>query len=394
MSSASQTPPFKKDTPLTLRTNMGSQMSQTGSATPRTSSSTESGLTTTVFDPMPFDGITFAQPNDQSGSSSQFSGGGSRTPSGGLPQANSGSWATGSTFSAGASYMTDINSTPYQNTHCQDTAGQIFHGPKASHGVPMLTLQVPDPNCPPALTSYTNSPWGYSSDSTWSTPNSDVNRFGGGFPRDRSSSVPTISDWNSQHAWGSPQFGNATLQTQRNAGLDPVPEHYESPPYLDPRFSPPLPYRIGAGAGLTGDFNVELVGTPTPVTSLFRPYTQSFSASTPRASKPEFPIFPRGQYQLVDSPHIGLSSNSMGATPSIGSLEDCVASYKTNLEPLYSIIHPQIYTLPQNELVTHAMAALGSQLLDRPEHRKIGILLHRTCNRMIVNQVRLALRSL
>jgi hypothetical protein len=365
---SSQTSPSNKGAPTSLPPATESQTLPTATATPRTGASTGSGMS--AFDSMP---IVRRPNNFVSPPIEPSARGGPRTSGEGPSQVGSdlGTWSVGTGVldhvNPNISYM-DMNATAFQSTHSHG-----FPSSRAVHGVP-LTLQVPvpDPAGPPVLTS--SSSW-YSPDSTQSTEP----KFFGNFPRDRSSSVATIHEW---EVWAD-QFGEATLQTPQN-NLRPSQENYESPPYVD-SFSPLLPLQHGGGSSFIDGYSVELVGTPTPVMSLFRPYTQSFSASTPRASNPEFPIFSREQYPVVDTPYIG--SSPTGVTPNMPPMDDCVALYRAYVEPLFSIIHPQTYNIYQNSLVKHAMAALGSQFFDRPEHRQAGISFHRACNKIIMAQV-------
>jgi hypothetical protein len=350
------------------------QISPIGSATPRTSGSNDGSRTAVYISNFDFPHQSSPQP----GSSGQFGRGGARTPGVVPSQPVSEAWTTGSTFSTSVqdhvhSNASFLSTAPYHPVHSQDAADQLFQGHKASHGLPLLT--IPE-QCPSNL-SFTNSPR-YSSESTWSTPSSDNHIFG----TDRSS-VTTLPEW-PQHNWGdSPRFSNATVPTAR---LHTVPENYESPPYMDPHFPPPA-YRHSGGADLTGGYNMALVGTPTPVTSQVRPHTQSFPASTPRVPKCDFPVFPRPQYIVVNPTHINPPPVAIGASTGDASMEDCVALYMTIMEPLYAIIHPLTYKLYQNDLVKYAMAALGSQFLDCPEHRKIGNPFHHYCIKMIVAPV-------
>ena len=256
----------------------------------------------------------------------------------------------------------------------QDQVDQIFQEPNSPNSLPLLTVQVPEP---PGL-SYANSPW-CSSESTWSTPS---DRYGNTWTRDRSASIATSVEGNSQSIAWSPQYGGLPLQTPRNVGLDAVPENYESPPYVSPHLSPlNSSYPLAGVSSPAGGYQ-ELVGIPAPSGPL-KMLAQSSSATTSRISSSELGRPVSGTNILVDAPHLNSPSGETGAATLSARMEEYLIAYWAHLEPVYSIIHPETFDVHSTELVRNAMAALGSQFHALPGDRENGSQLHESCTRMI-----------
>jgi hypothetical protein len=380
-SSDSQSPRFKVQTPSTVENSSPALVSDTtNSATPRTSASAGSGMT--ALHPMVpnFGSVNLSDPS----TAGQYDRVG-LGPSGAGPTTSAASSnATHGTTTYSTSSMHSLSQgPPFGNMNAstlgtmfsnQDLTDQMFPASSAANGLPLLTVQVPEP---PGLSF--GSPW-YSSDSTWSTPS---DRHGATWARDRSLSVATNPDtWNNPPIAWSPQYPNSSVPTPRTAGLEAVPEQYESPPYLSPHISPNTSYPLAGVASPAGGYQ-ELVGIPT----LSRPYkssTQSLSASTARLSKSELAGFDRRTNVLVDKPHLASPSGEV-VTVSLGErMEEYLIAYRLHLEPVYSIIHPETFKSDPSDPVRKAMAALGSQFHIIPGDRENGSQLHDSCLRLIL----------
>jgi hypothetical protein len=253
----------------------------------------------------------------------------------------------------------------------QDPSTHMYPAVTAANGLPLLTVQVPDP---PGLM---HEPWYASSESTWSTP-SDRNP---NWPRDRSASDPTNPEnWNTPLVWD-PHYSNSSLTTPHIAGLEAVPESYESPPYVSPHLSPHA-YPL-AGVSSPGGGYQELVGIPT-FSGPYKSHAQSLSARNGRLSKSEMAGLDRRTNSLVESSHLRSSSDEQTAASLSGRMEEYLISYWTILEPIYAIIHPVTFNLHSRDIVKNAMAALGSQFHVLPGDRENGSRLHEGCTRMVV----------
>jgi hypothetical protein len=365
-----ESPRFKVQTPLIVENSSPAHISDaTNSATPRTTASSGSGMT--ALQPMlpNFGGVNIS---DHSTAGQYGPSGPGSTTSAPSPSVTHGATSFSASamhnLSQGPSYvnMTQGTMGPMFSTH--DPIGQIYSVSGAGSGLPMLT--IPEP---PGL-SFGSSPW-YSSDSTWSTPS---DRQGATWARDRSASVATNPDTYQPMAW-SPQYTNSSLHTPRTAGLDAVPESYESPPYLSPHMSPNTSYPLAGVSSPAGGYQ-ELVGIPT-LSSPYKSRTQSSSASQTQLSKSDLARVDRG---LVDAPYL-VSPNGEAVTVSVEErMEDYLIAYRLHLEPVYSIIHPETFKSHPSDLVRKAMASLGSQFHILPGDREKGSQLHDSCLRMIV----------
>lgn len=359
-------------------------MSTAESSTPYTSASTEGSKTATTsaatFDSIVpgFQAVNFTGERP----SGQFDGSGhpsshGRTPSG--PTGTSASMDTAianfpSTPVHGISQGPFIEMSEPALNHMYASQNTMYSQP--SNGVPNLTLQVPDAQCPGLAFGSNNSPWYSSSESNWSTPSS---RFGGAFPRDRSNSEATVADWNNNQPMPWSPGGN-TIHTPRSAVLETVPERFESPPYLSPHLSPRIiSYPLSAiNSSPAGGYNMELVGTPT-LSSPHKPLAQSLlSAPRTRSIRSKFTEFGARDIALVDAQHLDRNSSDLNAVQA-EKVDHYITSYQTHLEPVYSIIHPETYAHHISGLARDAMAALGSQYHNTPEDRDYGSQLHESC---------------
>ncbi len=381
-SSDSQSPHFKVRTPSTVENSSPARISEAmNSGPPRTSAGTGTGIAAPHPMVPNFGGVNISEPSaaggyDRVGLVSSGAGPTSSAPSSSTTHGtNTYSTSSMHNLSQGPSFGNMNTSTLGAMFSSQDLTGQMFPTSSAADGLPLLTVQVPEP---PGLSF--GSPW-YSSDSTWSTP-SDLNGSTWA-TRDRSLSVATNPDtWNNQPIAWSPQYPNNAVQTPRTAGLEAVPEHYESPPYLSPHISPNASYPLAGVSSPAGGYQ-ELVGIPT----LSRPYkssTQSSSASTARLSKSELAGFDRRKNVLVDKPHLASPSGEAVTVTLEERMEEYLIAYRLHLEPVYAIIHPETFKSHSSDLVRKAMAALGSQFHILPGDRENGSQLHDSCLRMIL----------
>lgn len=372
--SESESPRFKVQTPLIVENSSPARISDpTSSATPRTTAGAGSGMTALHSMVPNFGGVNISDHStagqyDRAGLGPSGAGSANPSPS---PSVTHGT----TTFATSAMHnlpqgppfitMSQGNMAAMFSTH--DPTSQIYPTSSAASVLPLLT--IPEP---PSLSF--GSPW-YSSDSTWSTPS---DRQGTTWARDRSASVATNPEnWNNQPIAWSPQYPNGPIQNLRAAGLDAVPENYESPPYLSPHMSLNTSYPLAGVSSPAGRYQ-ELVGIPT-LSSPYKTCTQLSPAATARMPKSELAGSDRRTDVLGDVPHLVSPSGGAVVASLEERMEEYLIAYRLHLEPIYSIIHPETFELYPSDIVRKAMAALGSQFHILPGDREKGSQLHESC---------------
>lgn len=366
--SESRTPSLKMEPPSMGASSSGPQASPTESMTPRTSGSDGSSLTASSYSTITssFQAVNF-----------QGSAGSKRTASQAhLPESDSypvSSPGAGPSNRPSGSYdhqMTDQNSF--------GASGQSgFDEPYVEGGMNYTTtpqlplLRIPEDNWIPGL-SYNNSPWCSSASSSNYSTQSDGSRTGPQlYNRGRSLSVATLPDWSTSAAAPYWSHGmNNTPQDTRSPGfVDSILESYETP-FSSPRISEPVSARA------------QLLNVPTSVDGFYN--MEPSVASTPRFSNNSGLEIFRGKTELVESQQLGtFALSSVSTFQPQPSFEIYLSSYWQSFHQLFPIIHQPTFDSTQSNLLTSAMAAIGTQYHDSPEARAKGAELNEFCKKGI-----------
>ena len=247
------------------------------------------------------------------------------------------------------------------------------------HALPLL--RIPEETYIPGL-SYTqeNSPWCSSaSDSNYSTQ-SDGSRTGRQWSlRARSASVHTVPDWPTNTAQFSPHNIIGTPQDLRNGQFDSILEQYETP-YTSPRMTPSSLSRHlldVPSSNSFGGYYMESVGTPA-LSTYSKPLAQIFSASPSRISDSRLGGIDIKRKEFVE-PQLGMSS----INAHLAHLDPYLSSYWHSFDQHFPIIHRGTFDPAENNLLTFAMAAIGTQYRNTIEARQKGVELNDYCRKNI-----------
>lgn len=253
--------------------------------------------------------------------------------------------------------------------------------------LPMLS--IPDGNWYPEL-SYSNSPWNCSSASSSTYSTSDGSKNAPQFPyttRGRSLSVATQPDWTTATTapYWTPGMHNTSQDMRSPGGFDNMLDAYETP-FSSPRISTPVSARtqlLNIPTSMEGFYTDLSVGTPT-LPTYSKPVAQVISASTPRYTSNSGLELLRGQKELVEPPQ--LTSTFSLITPTFqpqASLNPYLSSYWQYFHQSFPIIHEATFDPSQYELLTSAVAAIGTQYHDSSEARTKGAELNDYCRKGI-----------
>jgi hypothetical protein len=225
-----------------------------------------------------------------------------------------------------------------------------------------------------------NSPWCSSaSDSNYSTQ-SDGSRTGRQWSlRARSASVHTVPDWPTNTAQFSPHNIIGTPQDLRNGQFDSILEQYETP-YTSPRMTPSSLSRHlldVPSSNSFGGYYMESVGTPA-LSTYSKPLAQIFSASPSRISDSRLGGIDFKRKEFVE-PQLGMSS----INAHLAHLDPYLSSYWHSFDQHFPIIHRGTFDPAENNLLTFAMAAIGTQYRNTIEARQKGVELNDYCRKNI-----------
>jgi hypothetical protein len=385
--SESRTPSLKLETPVAGAATV-TQTSPTGSITPRTSGGVGSSLTATSYNVSSGSSYQTGGSSYQPGSSQQHKRSASQAN---LPETDAYPTGTHSARSLGAGGFerTTGHSSSFDDPYSEGQSSTFSHYTTATPQLPLL--RIPEDNWNPGL-SYTNSPWCSSaSDSTYSTQ-SDSSR---GAPhwahRGRSLSVATLPDWPVPTATHWPSHAiTATHQDLRSpAAFDAVVmERYETR-YTPPRMSPPPVSHGGQMLGVPNSFNgsiVEAVGTPA-LSMYEKTLAQCFPASQPRVLNTGYQS--SRKKGRLDGESFQFSQLSSGNTLLVPihhqqpMLSTYIATYWKTMHILLPVIHQPTFNILENDILTSAMAAIGTQYHDTAESRRHGSELNEFCRKSI-----------
>ncbi len=194
-------------------------------------------------------------------------------------------------------------------------------------------------------------------------------------------SVATLPDWSAPAA--APYWSHGmsnTPQDIRSPGFVDSMLEYETP-FSSPRISTPVSARaqlLNIPTSVDGFYMEPSVGTPA-LPTYSKPLAQHFSASTPR--------FPNNsgleirKKELVEPQQLGTF-----ATPTFQpqpSLDIYLSTYWQSFHRLFPIIHQSTFDSTQSNLLTSAMAAIGTQYHNSIEARTKGAELNEFCKKGI-----------
>ncbi|RDL37949.1 uncharacterized protein BP5553_05382 [Venustampulla echinocandica] len=246
----------------------------------------------------------------------------------------------------------------------------------------LTVLSIPDESFPTHV-SYPqdNSPWCSSaSDSTFSSYSESSRNGRHRRSRGRSTSV---ADWpiSSASPW-SPQGISATPQDLRSSPFDIFLEQ-SGGAYASPRMSSPTiqVQHLDVPSTYGNSIYMESVGTPA-LSPYSKPMSQVFSASPSRVSESRLAGIPASrQKEQLAAMNNGISTISDCQPPP--QLDIYINSYWDNFHPFFPIIHRQTSEPIKDNLLTSALAAIGTQYHDTTEARVIGSELNESCRKGI-----------
>jgi hypothetical protein len=391
---------LKVETPYQADIASTSQVSPTDSITPRTSASGESSITASSFGTITssFQAVNFssssgaASSHKRSASQAQLPGAelypssSATAPSG--PPANYDQMTSSFSVAPTTTDLTDQDSYVSGSSVFGEVYSEAGHGPfttyTTSHFLPHL--RIPEEPYVPGL-SYTqdNSPWCSSaSDSTYSTP-SDGSRNGRLWPyRGRSASIATLPDWSAPTIQWSPHAASTAAQDLRSpAAFETIPEQYETAPYMSPRITSPISsHQLLDVPNAFGGYHMESVGTPA-LSTYRKPLAQLFSASNSRVSDSGLASIDRRPKELVECQQLGTLTIGTAMRFHQAQLDTYLSTYWRLFDPLIPIIHRGTFDSYEDNLLSSAMAAIGTQFHDDAQARQQGVELHDFCKKSI-----------
>ena len=240
-------------------------------------------------------------------------------------------------------------------------------------------LNIPEETYTPGL-SYTqeNSPWcSSSSNSTYSTQSDGPQNLTQWSHRGRSASVATIPDWPATTTHWSSNASSDTLQDFLAPPFESMLDLYDTS-YMSPRMTPPNTSRghqfLDVSDSFAGIYKMsELYTKPLSALSPFwaqsGPHGEKGSGGSTAARK---------QLLLLDfDVNAGIKSNYQRQE-----LDLYISSYWEYFDELFPIIHRASYN-PEEQLLTAAMAAIGTQFHYTLEARMRGSELNEACRKGI-----------
>ncbi|KUJ15696.1 uncharacterized protein LY89DRAFT_93349 [Mollisia scopiformis] len=383
--SESRTPSLKVEPPSLGPSGAGTQAPPEESMTPRTSGSDGSNLTASSYNTITgsFQAINF-----------QGSAGHKRTAGQAqLPDADSYPVSSPGVGPSNRQPGGFGNQMSNQNTFGASGLDEPYvEGGMNYTTTPQLPLlRIPEDSWYPGL-SYSNSPWCSSASSSTYSTQSDGSHTGPqlSYTRGRSLSAATLPDWPAPAAAPYWTHGmTSTPQDIRSPGgfVDSLLDTYETP-FSSPRISTPVSraHLLNIPTSVDGFYNMEpsSVGTPT-LPTFSKPLAQHFPASiTPRYSNNSGLEILRGKKELVEPQQ--LTSFALNATPTFQpqpSFDEYLNTYWQCFHQSFPIIHQPTFDSTQSNLLTSAMAAIGTQYHDSPEARAKGAELNEFCKKGI-----------
>lgn len=387
--SESRTPSLKVEPPSMGPSGSGSQASPDDSVTTRTSGSDGSGMTASSYNTITG---SFQAINFQPSAGHKRTAGQAQLPDDSYPVSSPGPGPSSRPSGGFGNQMSN------QNTFGSSGLDEPYaEGGMNYTTTPQLPTQLPMLRIPteeawyPGL-SYSNSPWCSSASSSTYSTQSDGSRTGPqlSYTRGRSLSAATLPDWSAPTAAPYWTHGmTSTPQDIRSPGdfVDSMLDAYETP-FSSPRISTPVSARaqlLNIPTSIEGFYNMDSsVGTPT-LPTFSKPFAQNFPASTtPRYSNNSGLEILRGKKELVEPQQ--LSSFAVNTTTTFQpqpSYDEYLDSYWQSFHQSFPVIHQPTFDSTQSNLLTSAMAAIGTQYHDSPEARAKGAELNEYCKKGI-----------
>jgi len=197
--------------------------------------------------------------------------------------------------------------------------------------------------------------------------------------------MASMSDWPASAAvpqW--PCHGlTATPQDMRSPGFESILDQYDAPYTTSPRMASPNPSRqLLDVPNSFGSYFMESVGTPA-LSTYNKPLAQHFPASPTRITDPELDIDGRKK-ELVGIPQLGsLSIGTNSNNTPRSQLDIYIASYFQHFHQFFPIIHRPSFNSTEDNLLSTAMAAIGTQYHYTSEARAKGSELNDACRKGI-----------
>jgi hypothetical protein len=272
----------------------------------------------------------------------------------------------------------------FNSVYPADTASfETFINPQQA----LPNLEIPSQSYYPGLSNtHENSPWGCSSasDSTYSTQSERSGHWSG--PRGRRGS--NGPEW----PGGVPQFSSPShgiIGTPQNNRFDSsmLVEPYENE-YPPQQLTPPMAPRHldvpNNNNSFVAYYMEPVVGTPA-LTTYDKPLAQLFPATTPGVSSSGLGGI---EHQKVEPPHhfgaLSIASDITASYPMQSSKQDVyIESYWKSFHVLFPIVHQGTFDPTANDLLTNAIAAIGTQYHDSAEARKEGMEMNEYCKKSI-----------
>ena len=263
--------------------------------------------------------------------------------------------------------------------------GSGYHSYPATPQLHLLRIPEEHPVVPGLSYAHETSPWCSSASSTASTQ-SEGSRNAPYWSRgeDRTASTVSMSDWPVPVA-GVPQWSHTILATPQdvsNSGFDSILDHYEGPYTTISRAIPPCPRTMLNVSSSAGFYPMDaVVGIPTM--SAYKPFASSLS-SIGQFTDSTLEVAQRKK-SLVGSPHLGdLSINTLTSYASqTQDLEVYIESYFLHFHQFFPLVHRPSFDKNNDNLLTFAMAAIGTQYHSTIEARTKGSELNRFTRRGI-----------
>jgi len=179
-----------------------------------------------------------------------------------------------------------------------------------------------------------------------------------------------------------------TPQELRNAAFDSsMMDDYEAS-YTPAQLTPPMAPRQLLDVpnnSFVGFYLEPSVGTPA-LPTYNKPLAQLFPASSTRISDSRLGSID-GRQKLEPSQQFGalnISSDMTSGYPLQSTQQDIyIESYWKSFHQLFPVVHRETFDPAANDLLTNAIAAIGTQYHDSPEARREGMEMNEYCKKSI-----------
>ena len=294
---------------------------------------------------------------------------------------------------SGSGQFDPSSSNQFTNSSSQAVFDELYEAPNSNYAytttAQLPILHIPEEILMPGLThTHENSPWCSPASSNCSTQSEGSRSATYWTPREeRQNSTTAIPDWPAPMAV--PQWSNtltSTPQDLRGPGFsDSILDQYNDVSYpASSRMGTPGPRPLLEVPNAGGYYHEETaVGTPT-LPTYSKPFTQSFSAASPRFSDHRLEHDGRKK-TLVGSPSVGNLNINTVITYSTQqqNLDIYIDAYFQHFHRFFPIIHRPTFDQNDDYLLSCAMASIGTQYHATIEARTKGSELNESCRKSI-----------